>query len=332
MALNNQTKHSFTQTLNDHEALTRRRNEAEEKISLLRQLVQNNPRLTSQNSLNVFAAGSLGRRDVGTKSDLDVFFSSSSDVTHLEEIKVLAELIFVGRQAQFEEFSNDGQYLKIFSLQKCEPMIGSPTDDQENWFTARMLLLLESAALSSEPIWKDHIKKVLNVYFRDATDHTPFKPVFFLNDLKRFWATLCLNYETARHRSNPTDSTKKPWRKKNFNLKFSRMLSVYSMIIPLLLKDDPKLSWVLDLCTMNPLQRLAFGLDELGDDSLIEAFSKALDSYEAFLSAKEMHDLENPAEAVKKDLQDHAEMFHRFFLTVLQHRKIPAEMFGFLLI
>ena len=41
---------------------------------------------------------------------------------------------------------------------------------------------------------------------------------------------MCLNYELIR------DDPKKPWRKKNINLKFSRMLTVFGTVLPIIAK------------------------------------------------------------------------------------------------
>lgn len=333
--VNKAAPNPYAAALANHVALMRRQRLADIRIKNLRLEISKNKTLKEFNKLNVFAAGSLGRRDAGKNSDLDVFFTSVDPVTHIEEIKILSEIIQVGRALRYEEFSNDGQYLKVFALSSHEKSIGSPTDDQENWFTARMLLLLESQTISAVSVHHEHVKKVLNVYFRDAVDHQPFKPIFFLNDLKRFWATLCLNYEQARHRTSQDGKlAKRPWRKKNFNLKFSRLLSVFSMILPVLLEKRPDVHWLQALCAQSPLNRLAQGLDAMdpGGTKHLPAFRRALDDYEFFLKAKEKHDLEAPPEDIKNQLTDRAQSFHAFFVKIFTSEGVPQESFGYLLI
>jgi hypothetical protein len=78
-----------------------------------------------------------------------------------------------------------------------------------------------------------------------------------------------------------------PWWKKNINLKFSRMMTVFSTVAALAVPEvrcrqdfEPNFARL-------PIERLAATLDGLDDASLLTRFSTFLDDYETFLQWKE---------------------------------------------
>jgi hypothetical protein len=77
---------------------------------------------------------------------LDLFFVSDGDdaVDRTAKILIDAELIRMASGMGFPPFSNDAQYLEIHSLNEMLDELGGAEDDFKNFFTARMLLLLES--------------------------------------------------------------------------------------------------------------------------------------------------------------------------------------------
>ena len=101
------------------------------------------------NNVSVFVAGSLGRFETGRMSDLDVFLLSNRDdhkkpYPKLQEIRLLAKLIQINESLELPEFSGDGSYLKVHNVQSIVNGTGDANDDVENFFTTRLLLLLES--------------------------------------------------------------------------------------------------------------------------------------------------------------------------------------------
>ena len=99
--------------------------------------------------------------------------------------------------------------------------------DAKNYFTARLLLLLESRALYGDSTYDAAITSFIAVYFGDFEAHpSDFRPAFIMNDIDRFWRTLCLNYENKR--SHATDEDKLKHCLKDMKLGFSRMLTCQS--------------------------------------------------------------------------------------------------------
>lgn len=311
---------TFQAVLQNHQKSQARKDSSSKKLQAIRDaFAQKSPSATAD--VCIFAAGSLGRLDCGETSDLDVFVTSSGDrkIGKLEEIELFATIVDVNRTLKYPDLSNDGQFLKIFNVDQSAIDIGSAADDEANYFTTRMLLLLESNFLINEDTYASHKKKIIAFYCRDADAGVPFKPVFLLNDLLRYWRTLCLNYEQAR--STPNRS----WKKRNFNLKFSRLLSVFGTVLPLILIKDVTPEKIEELCSLVPMERLAQGLDALeGADALLERFAVVLDHYESFLTIKETKVFDELSVDDRAGLQVKADYVSEFIFDALNHASVPA--------
>jgi predicted nucleotidyltransferase len=308
--------------LDEHVALARRRDASESQLTRVRSAFEASAELKTW-PISVFCAGSLARREVGIKSDLDVFVTADKNEerlrSRLAEYTLFGELIQINKELGLPPFSNDGEYLKIHFLEDLEKLTGSRHDDSENQFTTRMLLILESEPLLNSGIYERHLRHVLGHYYRDEVGKRSFRPLFLLNDLLRYWRTLCLNYEERRH-----DQTK-PWRKKNVNLKFSRMITVFSAVMPLIAMPTPKVPDVVAMCRQTPLRRLARSLDSLGDPRLFATWPKVLDLYEEFLTWKEDEEIERDLSTKEALVRQHAETLSTFLYDALNHSTIRPE-------
>lgn len=257
----------FTEILENHAPLQDRSATSREKLNLIRVATANHASLDNER-LCVFAAGSLGRLETGDKSDFDVFMVASSpnrgtdrpSISRLEEYEVFASLIQINKDLGFPRFSGDGRFLKTYELDDMIRATGSPRDDSENLFTARMLLLLESQPITNDSLYHVAVAQVIDHYFRDEVGKREFRPLFFLNDVLRYWRTLCLNYEVYRNEPD------RPWWKKNLNLKFSRKLTIFSTVLSLMSGGVQSKDGLLRLCEYTPIERLAHALDEIEDE------------------------------------------------------------------
>lgn len=108
----------------------------------------------------VYVTGSLGRGDASAHSDLDLLSSAAVGKTYpakevralpnLDEILLKAELIGATWILGFQDFSGDGEYLEHYTIDE------RGEDDRETrrrcqqYFTARLPLLLESQVLVGE--------------------------------------------------------------------------------------------------------------------------------------------------------------------------------------
>jgi len=242
------------------------------------------PELTKCPNLCIYSTGSFGRREAGKHSDLDLFFvvdGKREDIPKLIKTLIDADLIRLCTRLGYPEFSGDGEYLKIHTLSDLSQKIGDQDEDAENIFTARMLLFLESVPLHNDDVYNRTISECIQQYCRDHMDHpTNFKPIFLVNDISRFWKTLCLNYESARTGLKPEDKPKH--RVKNLKLKFSRMMTCYSMLACLCDPAEGDSPEKLEqLVGMTPHQRLTHITNKHG---LTDLFGSLVNEYEWFLT------------------------------------------------
>lgn len=106
--------------------------------------------------------------------------------------------------------------------------IGGGADSNAN-LTRRMLMLLESKPFSiqanndTSQVWDNVIKNILERYFEQdihfSAEGKSRVPRFLLNDLTRYWRTICVDY-AAKHREQDGDK----WAMRNAKLRLSRKL------------------------------------------------------------------------------------------------------------
>jgi hypothetical protein len=324
----------FTRTLADHAGLQDRADFSKKLIRRIRlELAEHTS--CCRNELCIYAAGSLARLETGRISDLDLFFiadrrrrlTSERSLSRLDEIQLFSDLIRLNEKLALKPFSGDGEYLKVHELKALITGTGSSLDDSENLFTTRLLLLLESKSLVGDRMYRRAVTNVLDMYFRDGkTGRKDFRPLFLLNDILRYWRTLCLNYE--RDRANPG----KPWWKRNLNLKFPRKLTVFSSLLAVIAARMSTADDFQQLTSRTPHERLAFALDCLADDSLHAEYKVILDDYESFLAAKSHQEFEDDKEPPLEEFNQKALRFDAFLHRVLVSQNIDKALTRFVAI
>jgi hypothetical protein len=236
------------------------------KLGILRNSLASLAELADFPSLTIFGAGSYARLEASPYSDIDMFFLCVKDKADLPEprtssLRLFGKVIEIVDGMGFPKFSNDCQYLVILHANEILRNLGSPTDDHENYFTARMLLLLESNCLYGESNYDEITASIVESYFRDYPDHKrTFQPMFLLNDICRFWKTLLLNYENKRgiEMGDGNKEERKTRQKvRNFKLKYSRMTTCFASIASLGSKLAPvTMPQVIEFTKLTPRERL----------------------------------------------------------------------------
>ena len=217
----------------------------------------------ARSRITIYATGSLARLEASRYSDLDAFFyvlgtKEKDRLDTVSEVGVFHNVILASRDCQFPDFSNGGEYFHFQYLDDVVDNIGSRQDDYINGLTSRMLLILESCYVYGEGNFNLSKKKVVNRYFADFHDHRKeFRPIFILNDVLRFWRTLCLNYEHGREWRKDDGLDRARGHLKNLKLRFSRLLICYSFVAALMERGSVLTSEdVLAVSDQTPLERL----------------------------------------------------------------------------
>ena len=237
----------------------------------------------------IFCAGSYARLEASEYSDIDLFFLSNKDKSfyadsyNVPTIRMMSEVVRIGDDLGFPKFSNDGQYLKILHLEDILSTLGGHEDDYTNNFTARLLMILESKPIYGKTIYDDIIDQVIESYYRDYPDHEDhFRPNFLINDISRFWKTLCLNYENKRNQRDVDADKKIKQKVKNFKLKFSRLSTCFSSIAYLTALDIPcSKERVIEMIQLTPSSRLRAVPKFVPQTK--DTINRALESYHWFM-------------------------------------------------
>jgi len=268
--------------------INERANFSEERLRELRRTIDAHPNIGDVADMTIYCAGSFGRREASSHSDIDLFFVSSLERKkhsglNVPTLRMFADIVSVGDKLNFPEFSNDGEFLKVLFLDEMLSNLGSRFDDYENHFTARMLLLLESRPLHGDDVYEKILREAVKTYFRDYPHHPEgFRPTFLINDIMRFWKTLCLNYEHKRNQDEPSKRIKQKIR--NFKLKYSRLLTCFATVAKLSsINGSITEDQVVEICKMTPIERLCSTVDD-GEGKLADSVRDALESYHWFLS------------------------------------------------
>jgi len=300
--------------------LDQRRAETAERIKNLRHELKDAQALCGDRAC-VYVTGSFGRRETSSHSDLDLFIAGKSDLDRpelsgLDEILIKADLIEATRKLGIRDFSGDGEYLKHYTIRELVDTLGTPEDDVENTFTARLLLLLESSSLIGESAYQQITDKVIVAYWKDYEGHkSDFMPAFLANDILRMWRTFCVNYEARTRREPEKEMAKR--RLKNYKLKHSRLLTCYSALLYLLtIFSKNKTVSPTDtkkMISLTPTARLEWMLSQPELGAAHSSLKNLIEGYEAFLSNTDAPEEELIARFMeKRQREEYSKSAYRF--------------------
>jgi hypothetical protein len=283
--------------------LEARREQSEKGLQDIRAALAPAASLFAANRVALYVTGSFGRLEARYPqgSDLDVFFvymtedrDPETDLSRLVWFELIATVINAARELKFEPFSRDGAFLKPHNVFRLGSELGSRHEDAENGFTARLLLLLEGRYLANADLYSAVLLEAIGFYYDDFPDKRErFRPYALLNDILRYWRTLCLNYEHQRGRKRRAAGDDEAQLAiftaesalDNLKLRYSRLALCFSMIA--LLVSEPQgipPERIRELCAIAPTDRWteAAKRDSSGGAEAIAVV--ILERYEEFLA------------------------------------------------
>lgn len=277
------------------QVLLARRDESTTKLDSIRGSVDALRLSDRYPSVAVYVTGSIGRCEGGSHSDLDIFCvdveaDTGKRIGKLDSIRLFGDLIKVNETGEFPPFSGDGRYLVVHHIEDVLRFLGTRDDDYRNLFTARMLLLLESRVLVGQAAYDECVRQVIDLYWRDETIDAGFRPTFLINDLVRYWKTLCLSHEAERGQG---DAYKRERRVAVLKLQFNRLWMVFNGLAYLLHGfDDAGVSraHIERLVRLSPLERVL----EIGEHlpTIKPCIEHLLGEYSWFLEAADRSKLD----------------------------------------
>jgi hypothetical protein len=184
-----------------------------EKISLAKKLFQKELKTLSffKDKYCIVAVGSYGRYEASQESDLDGYVIYEKDLPE-KTIAIINEKI--KEVARWGGIRLSGGFNHI-SLNDMHKNIGGRNDTNPS-ITNRILFLLESECLYGQPFYSLAYRKILKKYLNDVLKFRKQAPRFLLNDIIRYYRTICVDYEFKITEEN------KDWALRNIKLRFSR--------------------------------------------------------------------------------------------------------------
>ena len=220
-------------------------------------------RLQSSDSALVLF-GSFARHEMLGGSDYDwaLLVDGVVNINHITQARIIESAIRTKLKAPGAS-GTFGNMVFSHDLVHC---IGGTSDSNIN-LTRRMLMLLESRWFNitdtdTSPIWENVVKNILKRYFEEDVHFTPQGnrrvPRFLLNDLTRYWRTICVDY-AAKYREQ--DGAK--WALRNAKIRFSRKL-LYAAGLAFCMS-----------CQLNPPKRFHLDLFGVQQDTSAEPYIDA---------------------------------------------------------
>jgi predicted nucleotidyltransferase len=208
--------------------------------------------------------GSWGRGEVTGESDIDWALVVDDPDLALDDPGLVRTVATLRLLLEDEGAPPGGQQMfgGAFHAWRLVDHIGLAEDDSAN-LTRRMLLLLESVAVTAPDIHAALKRRVLERYLsRQSRSHRP--PRFLLNDIIRYWRTIAVDFEGKVAQDTRAAAAEDKFVTRNAKLRTSRKLLYVSGLLPVLLCHYVQASDMVDF--------LDEQLAELATDRVARAF------------------------------------------------------------
>jgi predicted nucleotidyltransferase len=242
--------------------------------------------------VSVVVAGSFGRMEASPLSDLDFMILSQHDLGN-RQVRIMNALEAVAREFELNLPNPEGVFSTTISIDDMLSKMGSQSDTLDS-LAQRMLLLMESRPIYNERVYRSAIDQILSRYLDLVRQDQRKDPLVLLNDLIRYFRSICVNYHFHFWRQQ------EKWGLRNVKLKHSRMI-LYAGLLFLVVNSTKrrrdKFDYLLSHIPLTPLEKLAHVFEDNGENS----FENVLGKYEVFL--RRMYD-KNTRDSLRIDYSE----------------------------
>ncbi len=220
--------------------------------------------------------GSWGRRELTEHSDDD--WTILVDGPERMDVRPTVEEMEARIGLEERKPGAEGVFGEVVFCDHLVERIGLDADDNRN-LTRRALLLLESQPIANDAVGGACWERVLDGYLDESIkDFRP--PRFLLNDLIRYWRTICVDF-VGKERQG----TGEKWALRNLKLRTSRKVLFAGGLLPILLchrhaAGDMR-AFLVDQLKMPPVDRLAVAFIE---QDAVDAGVRALSAYDRWIA------------------------------------------------
>lgn len=221
--------------------------------------------------VSVVLMGSWGRQELTAESDDDFMVLVRGARRRLTKPSIRAVKKVLdrapGKQGVFG--------CPVFSERLVQD-IGLVRDDNDN-LTRRMLFMLESIPVTGEEIYRGVREEILSRYLDESVK--PYRPPrFFLNDVVRYWRTICVDF-AGKEREGP-----EKWGLRNAKLRTSRKILFAGGLLPILdcfrLDEREMRGFLAGELELPPTDRIARSFI---DNGASDAGARTLGAYDEFV-------------------------------------------------
>src|SRR3972149_7722231 len=286
------------------------------------------PLLENSNQNKKFAlvfAGSLGRKEAHETSDEDAFILFQNKV-HKKEQSITKELLsslksIIKINDIKLRMASAGAFSNVCAFGDLVHNIGGKKETNDI-LTRRMVLLVEGQGICNGDFFDNSKREILMKYLRDLQPISDRRPIFLINDLLRYYRTICVDYEYKKNEAG------KPWAVRLTKLRHSRKMFYLSALLPLLesmnVEPTQRIKWVQEQfiqCT--PLERIILLLHKYGKEQHWELLIY-YNEFLKFMASKERRQKLDKISFDKRDknteyvlMRDNARKFRSIFLNFI---------------
>ncbi len=246
--------------------------------------------------------GSWGRGELTEHSDDDwlLLVDGALRDEHRPAVAALRELL----GGEDRKPGTQGVFGDAVSAPALAGRIGLDGDTNRS-LTRRMLLLLESVPIAGDDVYARCWERVLDTYLDDSTkDFRP--PRFLLNDLVRYWRTICVDF-VGKQRED-----EEKWGLRNAKLRTGRKVLFAAGLLPILLCDrhrrDEMRGFLVGQLRQPATERLAAAFIEY---DLVDGGLRALAAYDRWIAMIGDDATRDELAAVRRDNVEDSEAFAR---------------------
>lgn len=242
----------------------------------------------------VVFVGSWGRQELTRESDNDFYVLTAADPEESGDVVGRVKEALRGEDEAFREPGREGVFGgDVVALQGLIENIGLDRDTNTN-LTQRMLLVLESVAVHGLELHAAARREVLASYL-DAPIKACQPPRLFLNDVVRYWRTMCVDFAGKMR-----DRDGQGWGLRNAKLRTTRKMLFASGLLPLIrcgqLTSDEIAPFLAEQFDRPPADRVA---DAFAAFDLPAEAARVFTAYEAFLERMDSSETRSRLQDIK---------------------------------
>lgn len=200
---------------------------------------------------SIAVAGSIGRLEGSEHSDLDYIMIVTDKTAGPPNISRMNDIL---KELRLPHPNPKGIFSQARTITELIEGAGDANESLD-LLGKRMLLLLESRPAYRADEFERCVREVFQNYASLVVAESSKEFVFLLNDLIRYFRSICVNYQSNFVREN------EKWAIRNVKLRHSRLI-MYGGLLLLLgeasrQRPESKVEWLIGNLTLTPLDRIA---------------------------------------------------------------------------